>query len=79
VRTPLHAASLTFPHPRTGERLTFHAPLLPDHRRALEVLRVVAARRRAGETPAPSTDETPTADDPPIEGLGDAVEGADAT
>lgn len=74
VRTPLHAASLTFPHPRTGERLTFHAPLLPDHRRALEVLRVVAARRRAGETPAAPTDETPTADDPPVEGVGDEAQ-----
>jgi len=44
TRTPLHASSLTLPHPRTGARLTFHAPLYPDHRRALEVLRVIAAR-----------------------------------
>jgi len=55
-RTPLHAASLTIPHPVTGVRMTFHAPLLADHRRALEVLRVVGARearRGTGEGPAP--------------------------
>ena len=46
-RTPLHAATLTIPHPATGERMTFHAPLLADHRRALEVLRVVGGQARA--------------------------------
>jgi len=79
ARTPLHAASLTFPHPRTGERMTFHAPLLPDHRRALEVLRVVTARRRAGESPAAATDLAPTADetaahDPAVGDAGDATQ-----
>lgn len=46
ARTPLHAAELTLVDPRTGERRTFRAPLLDDHRRALEVLRVLAARTR---------------------------------
>lgn len=46
ARTPLHAAELTLVDPRTGERRTFKAPLLDDHRRALEVLRVLAARAR---------------------------------
>ncbi len=47
ARTPLHAAELSFTDPRTGERRTFKTPLLDDHRRALEVLRVVAAREAA--------------------------------
>jgi 23S rRNA pseudouridine1911/1915/1917 synthase len=34
ARQALHARVLTFPHPRTGERLTFEAPL-PDDLRAL--------------------------------------------
>lgn len=50
VRTPLHASMLTLPHPRTGIRMTFHAPLLADHRRALEVLRVTAAKGGAPAT-----------------------------
>jgi 23S rRNA pseudouridine955/2504/2580 synthase len=45
-RTPLHAADLTLPHPRTGEPATFHAPLPDDMKYALEVLRVVTGRRR---------------------------------
>jgi RluA family pseudouridine synthase len=44
ARTPLHATEISFVDPRTNERRTFHAPLLADHRRALEVLRVVAAK-----------------------------------
>ena len=40
-RTPLHAAELTLPHPRTGEVLTVEAPLPADMKYALEVLRVV--------------------------------------
>ena len=43
-RTPLHAASLTLPHPVTGARIHVAAPLFPDHRRALEVLRVSRTR-----------------------------------
>jgi len=38
-RQALHAARLAFDHPRTGRRLRFEAPLPPDFRRALEVLR----------------------------------------
>jgi len=44
ARTPLHAGELSFTDPRDGTRRTFKTPLLDDHRRALEVLRVVAAR-----------------------------------
>ncbi len=64
LRTPLHASLLTLPHPRTGKRMTFHAPLLADHRRALEVLRVIAARGVAqgpgtnDEAPSPSDDSS---------------------
>ncbi len=47
TRTPLHAASLTLPHPTTGEPVTVHAPLFPDHRRALEVLRTVVGKQDA--------------------------------
>jgi len=45
-RTPLHAARLTLPHPRTGEPVTVKAPLPADIKYALEVLRVRAGRRR---------------------------------
>jgi len=38
-RQALHAARLAFDHPRTGKRLRFEAPLPPDFRRALAVLR----------------------------------------
>jgi RluA family pseudouridine synthase len=75
ARTPLHAAELTFTDPRTGERRTFKTPLLDDHRRALEVLRVVAAREAARDReglvsldrarrapPGPTGDEGPRAD-----------------
>jgi RluA family pseudouridine synthase len=45
-RTPLHAARLVLVHPRTGGRLDVTCPLPGDMRYALEVLRVVAGRRR---------------------------------
>lgn len=48
-RTPLHAAELTLPHPRTGETLTVRAPLPADMKYALVVLRVRAGRRRSEE------------------------------
>ena len=35
-RHALHAASLTFEHPKTGERLTFHSPLPQDLKQFLE-------------------------------------------
>jgi 23S rRNA pseudouridine1911/1915/1917 synthase len=37
-RQALHAWRLSFPHPRTGERLAFEAPLPQDFQRALELL-----------------------------------------
>ncbi|MBL9088488.1 MAG: RluA family pseudouridine synthase [Planctomycetia bacterium] len=72
ARTPLHAAELSFTDPRTGERLTFKTPLLDDHRRALEVLRVVAAREAARDREglealgraSPAADDRDDADDP---------------
>ena len=36
----LHAYSLCFAHPRTGEELYFEAPLPEDFRRGLEVCNV---------------------------------------
>ena len=39
VRLALHAERLSFDHPRTGERLTFEAPLPPDLSAALSALR----------------------------------------
>ena len=39
ARQALHAAKLSFDHPRTGERVTFEAPLPADFERALEALR----------------------------------------
>jgi len=48
-RTPLHAAELTMPHPRTGEVVTVKAPLPADIKYALVVLRVRAGRRRGEE------------------------------
>lgn len=48
-RTPLHAAELTLPHPRTGELVTVKAPLPADIKYALVVLRVRAGRRRSEE------------------------------
>jgi RluA family pseudouridine synthase len=45
ARTPLHCARLSLLHPTTGERVEVAAPLFPDHRRALEVLRIVSGRR----------------------------------
>ena len=42
----LHAARLTFTHPRTGEEMTFSCPLPPDFEALLGILR----RERGGET-----------------------------
>lgn len=38
ARPALHAHSLSFTHPQTGERLTFHAPYPPDFEHALKNL-----------------------------------------
>jgi 23S rRNA pseudouridine1911/1915/1917 synthase len=43
-RQALHASRLAFDHPRTGRRLALEAPLPPDFRRALAVLRGRPAR-----------------------------------
>jgi 23S rRNA pseudouridine1911/1915/1917 synthase len=53
-RTPLHAKSLTLPHPASGEPITVEAPLPDDMKYAMEVLRVVAGRgrKRGGLPPA---------------------------
>ncbi len=53
-RTPLHARSLTLPHPRTGATVEVTAPVPADMRYALEVLRVVVGRgrKRGGLPPA---------------------------
>jgi 23S rRNA pseudouridine1911/1915/1917 synthase len=40
TRQMLHAAELSFLHPRTGERLTFTAPLPPDFQQLLEALKI---------------------------------------
>lgn len=45
-RSPLHAKSLTLPHPRTGDLVTVESPTPADMKYALEVLRVVTARGR---------------------------------
>jgi 23S rRNA pseudouridine1911/1915/1917 synthase len=48
-RQALHAHTLRFNHPITGESLSFSAPLPPDMQRALDIL-----RGRAGVVPAGS-------------------------
>jgi 23S rRNA pseudouridine1911/1915/1917 synthase len=44
ARQALHAARLTFDHPRTGERVTFEAPLPDDMVRTLDALREAHAK-----------------------------------
>jgi 23S rRNA pseudouridine1911/1915/1917 synthase len=39
TRQALHAARITFPHPRTGERMMFEAPLASDFAALLDALR----------------------------------------
>jgi 23S rRNA pseudouridine955/2504/2580 synthase len=48
-RTPLHAARLVLPHPRTGERIEVRAPLPPDMKYVEELLRIAAGRARKAE------------------------------
>lgn len=57
-RTPLHAATLALPHPRTGERLEVRAPLPGDLKYAMEVLRVCAGGAGKGRDPRPTNDES---------------------
>ncbi|WLD14130.1 RluA family pseudouridine synthase [Planctellipticum variicoloris] len=49
-RQALHALSLSFDHPATGERMTFEAPLPADMTRALEAVRTY--RPKTGKRPA---------------------------
>ena len=46
-RQALHATTLTIDHPKTGERMTFQAPVPPDLARLVDLLR----RYRPGEGP----------------------------
>jgi 23S rRNA pseudouridine1911/1915/1917 synthase len=43
-RQALHAGSLSFVHPATGERMTFRSPLPPDFQAVLDALRASAGR-----------------------------------
>jgi len=47
-RTPLHAARLALPHPRTGKRIEVRAPLPSDIKYVLELLRIAQGRARKG-------------------------------
>ncbi|MBK8208345.1 MAG: RluA family pseudouridine synthase [Planctomycetes bacterium] len=49
ARQALHAVRLTFDHPRTGERMTFEAPMPQDMLRTLEALRAGPRGPKAGE------------------------------
>ncbi len=51
-RTPLHAARLVIPHPRTGQRIEVRAPLPKDMKFVLELMRIAQGRaRKAGGGP----------------------------
>ena len=56
-RTPLHAARLALPHPRTGVRVEVRAPLPNDIKYVLELLRIAQGRTRKPATrdDAPAT------------------------
>jgi 23S rRNA-/tRNA-specific pseudouridylate synthase len=45
-RTPLHAARLALPHPRTGQRVEVRAPIPSDMQYVLELLRIAEGRAR---------------------------------
>lgn len=47
ARQALHAARLEFEHPRSGERVSFEAPLPEDMQRTLEALREAGGKREA--------------------------------
>lgn len=47
ARQALHAARLEFEHPRSGERVSFEAPLPEDMQRTLEALREAGGKRDA--------------------------------
>ncbi len=47
-RFPLHARSLNFTHPRTGERMEFEVPLPEDFQQLLEKWRKYVLYRKDG-------------------------------
>jgi RluA family pseudouridine synthase len=52
-RTPLHAARLALPHPRTGERVEVRSPLPSDMKYVLELCRIALGRARKHATRDP--------------------------
>lgn len=52
-RMLLHARELTLAHPRTGQPMTFHAPLPEDFRQALQALRLPEAEDPPPGQPSP--------------------------
>ncbi|MFM8979335.1 MAG: RluA family pseudouridine synthase [Planctomycetia bacterium] len=64
-RTPLHAARLVLPHPRTGARIEVRAPLPKDMKYVLELMRIAQGRARkpgaADGAPGPGPDGGPPA------------------
>jgi 23S rRNA pseudouridine1911/1915/1917 synthase len=50
-RPALHAFRISFDHPRTGERVTFSAPIPPDIEEVLRVLRSDRPQPEAGTSP----------------------------
>ena len=49
-RQALHAAALEVTHPVTGERLLIRAPLLPDMRRACQMLQLTCPVELVGDS-----------------------------
>ena len=45
----LHAFRLTLTHPRTGQRMTFEAPLPPHFRKVLDALRAIKKEEQTGD------------------------------
>ena len=73
-RTPLHARTLSLPHPVTGETVAVDAPVPADMRYALEILRVVTGRglKRGGLPPAQSGSEERSGSEEQADGSIDA-------
>lgn len=57
ARQALHAASIEFDHPRTGERMKFEAPLPDDMQRALDALRETRKDLDSEPVSSPEDDE----------------------
>ncbi|MCA8912911.1 MAG: RluA family pseudouridine synthase [Planctomycetes bacterium] len=58
ARQALHAARLEFDHPRTGERVSFEAPLPEDMQRALDALREFTGKKQP-PPPVEQPEDTP--------------------